>query len=245
MVIFRKQFAKEQLVVYSAALSFPVVHWFLELWSSDWKVWPWYTYSLRPAMLVAFLLAGVVLTRRSSALVQQGVGMLVFVVFLGLIAVHKVPPEKVMTDVYSASEGIRDFAKTHPGRYAMGDRAGMAGYLIGQPMVQTEGLMMDNAYLEHMRRQEPLRDVLKNYTVDYYVGFSEHKTPAWKPVEGCFEAREPAQAGPNSPSMRGEFCEKPAWVLIQKSGETMIFDLRGEHQGSEHHGLALTAAVHP
>ena len=232
MFVFRKHLAKEQMVVYSAALSFPVLHWLLDIWSSDWKVWPWYTYSLRPAMLAAFLLAAIVLTRKTSLRIQQGVGIVVFGISLYLIVTHKVPPEKVMTDIYSASEGIRDFAKTHPGRYAMGDRAGMAGYLDGVPTIQTEGLMMDNAYLEHVKRQEPLRELLKDYNIDYYIGFSEHLAPDWQPVSGCFEAREPAQAGPDSRTMRGEFCEKPVWVLIQKSGETMIFDLRAEHQGS-------------
>ena len=229
LVMFHDRLAKEQRVLYAAALGFPVIHWLLEIWRSDWKVWPWYSYSLRSAMLVVFLLAGILLTRRSSPRTQQNVGIVVFAVFLMLSIFRRYPPEKVMPDTYSAAEGIRDFSRTHPGRYAMGDRAGMVGYLDGQPTLQTEGLMMDDAFLGHIQRQEPLRDVLKDYHVDYYVGFSEHLGPAWQPVSGCFEAREPAQAGPSSPTLRSEFCEKPVWTLIQTSGETMIFDLRGEN----------------
>jgi len=231
LLVFHKRLAKEQRVLYAAALTFPVVHWLTEMWMSDWKVWPWYTYSLRTAMLVVFLLAGVALTRQVSPRTQQNVGIVLFAIFLFLAIFRTFPPEKVMTDTYSAAEGIRDFAKTHPGRYAMGDRAGMAGYLDGQPTIQTEGLMMDNNFLNDIAKQEPLRDVLRDYKIDYYVGFSENTNRLWKPVSGCFEAREPAQAGPSSPTLRGEFCEKPAWVLLQKSGETMIFDLRSEHQG--------------
>jgi hypothetical protein len=87
--------------------------------------------------------------------------------------------------------------------------------------------MMDSAYLVHIARQDPLRDVLNLYNVDYYVGFSERRaTVGWKPVTGCFQAREPAQAGPASPTMKGVFCEAPAWQLVQPSGQTMIFALR-------------------
>ncbi len=222
LFLYRGRFTKEQRVIYAAALAFPVVHWLLEIWSSDWNVWPWYTYSLRAAMLIVFLLAGLAFSRSVSPRVQQVGGIAVFAVFLVMAVHRRFPPEAVMTDIYSAARGIREFAQSHPGRYAMGDRAGMVGYLNDQPVVQLEGLMMDGEFLGHIRRQDPLRDVLKDYKVDYYVGFSQKLSPDWKP----------AQAGPSSPTMRGEFCEQPIWTLVQKSGETMIFDVRGDGSAS-------------
>lgn len=67
---------------------------------------------------------------------------------------------------------------------------------------------------------------------DYHVGFSERLKQDWKQVSRCFEAREPAQAGPHSAIMRGEFCETSAWLLVQETGDTMNCDLRHENLGS-------------
>jgi hypothetical protein len=123
------------------------------------------------------------------------------------------------TDIYEASVEIQQFAATHPGTYAMGDRAGRVAYLIPDPLIQTEGLMMDRNYLEYIRRQTPLRETLAHYKVRYYVA------TAYEPFSGCFKANEPAKAGPNSAHMRAEFCEQPVATYFHNDIETLIFDL--------------------
>jgi hypothetical protein len=122
-------------------------------------------------------------------------------------------------DIYAASLEIQEFATRHPGIYAMGDRAGRVAYLIPDPVVQTEGLMMDREYLRYVEKQTPLREVLKHYNVRYYIA------TAYDPFQGCFEAAEPAKAGPTSAHMRAEFCEDPAASYFHDGIETLIFDL--------------------
>jgi hypothetical protein len=219
--------ARQERVVYTAALLFPFLHWALTMALSDWQLWPWYTYSSRFALLGILALASRAVYPMFSLRWRVWGGMAVFALSLLFVIRSRYQVGAYMMDIAEAARGVAAFAQTHPGRYAMGDRAGMVGYLNGEPTMQTEGLMMDSAYLVHIARQDPLRDVLNLYNVDYYVGFSERRaTVGWKPVTGCFQAREPAQAGPASPTMKGVFCEAPAWQLIQPSGQTMIFALR-------------------
>jgi hypothetical protein len=122
-------------------------------------------------------------------------------------------------DIYAASLDIQRFASTHPGTYAMGDRAGRVGFLLTDPVVNLEGLMMDRDYLAYVRDQSPLREVLAQYNVRYYIG------TAYKPFTGCFEASEPVKAGPHSAHMRAEFCEPPLATYFHHGIQTLIFDL--------------------
>ena len=60
------------------------------------------------------------------------------------MGLHK-PPQ--MTQVYEDALELQAFAAAHPGLYAMGDRAGFTEFFMGQPLIQTEGLMMDFPFL--------------------------------------------------------------------------------------------------
>ncbi len=51
----------------------------------------------------------------------------------------------------------------------MGDRAGAVGYMASQPVLQTEGLMMDSQYLENIRKRRDLVEVLRGYGARYYI----------------------------------------------------------------------------
>src|SRR5207248_349774 len=105
--------------------------------------------------------------------------------------------------IYAHARAIADFARTHPGSYAMGDCAGSAGWLLAEPPLQTEGLVGDRAYLELVRARTPLADVLAKYHVDYYAAVGA-------PREGaCYALREPSMAGPRSPVMLGRACAEP------------------------------------
>jgi hypothetical protein len=122
-------------------------------------------------------------------------------------------------DIYAAAVSIKQFSLTHPGIYAMGDRSGRVGYLLDEPMIQLEGLVMDRTFLGYIQRQTPLRTVLDAYNVRYYIG----KANTY--YGGCYQADEPSQAGPHSPHMRAEFCEKPVAVVIIGDVINPIFDL--------------------
>jgi len=126
------------------------------------------------------------------------------------------------TGIYETGVDLHAFEATHPGIYAMGDRGGKAGYLLDNPMVQVEGLVMDKDFLEHMRRAEDLHTVLRDYNVRYYIATAHH------PFSGCFEAVEPYQAGPASPTMKGEFCSDPVARYQHADVITLVYDLERE-----------------
>ena len=104
----------------------------------------------------------------------------------------------------------------------MGDRAGLVGYLLPAPLVQTEGLMMDPAFLENIRRERDLLRVLREYGVRYYIATNP------VPSGSCWLVREPAQGGPDVPVMPGRFCSQPVHSFSQNSFRTVVFDLTRE-----------------
>jgi hypothetical protein len=121
--------------------------------------------------------------------------------------------------VYLVSADIARFSQAHPGVYAMGDAAGMPGYLSAQPLVQLEGLVMDRHFLEQIRGERNLREVLKDYGVRYYV------TIAASPQNGCYVSDEPAHAGPDSPRMHGTFCTAPVATFRHDAAVAEVFKL--------------------
>jgi hypothetical protein len=128
-------------------------------------------------------------------------------------------PDKVGYSIYLEAVDIARFDRTHPGIYAMGDRAGTPGYLLHEPLIQLEGLVMDKAFLTNIREQRPLAEVLREHGVRYYI--------ATNPVEshGCWLTAEPLIAGPDAPHMRGTFCIQPVAEYPHSGFNTVIFDL--------------------
>ncbi len=104
----------------------------------------------------------------------------------------------------------------------MGDRAGRVGYLLPAPLIQTEGLMMDPAFLDNIRLQRNLLGVLRGYGVRYYVATNP------VPSGNCWLVREPAQGGTDVPVMPGRFCSQPVRSFLQSGFRTVVFDLTRE-----------------
>ena len=206
-------------ILTAATLLFPFLYTFTLSWLSDWPLWLWYFYDLRPALCVALLvLLQIPLLHRLSKwkLVQV-------VAFAGvLLAMVSFRWYQQSADIVDAAFNLRQFSATHPGRYAMGDRSGAAGMLLSDSIVQTEGLMMDKDFLKNIEQQRPLRDVLADYKVRYYVATS------LEPFTGCFEAREPALGGSHAPKMRAEFCGPPVAKWMYNGRTTMVFDLQAK-----------------
>ncbi len=84
--------------------------------------------------------------------------------------------------------------------------------------------MMDDKFLDHIRHSDPLLQVLHEYNIDYYVTFDWRQSDPW-PTELCVKAREPFQAGPDSPSMKALICKPPLAQHMEQSGRTLIFDV--------------------
>jgi hypothetical protein len=199
----------------------PFIFYGVLSFSSDWPMWwIWYLYPLVPvwALLAPTLIARwIPLTRPAMLWLAGAVACGSLVILLDRVGTNR----SAMFALQRAF-ALREFAAAHPGRYGIGDAAGMGSYLMPMPVLQLEGLVGDKAFLDRIRRQEPLLQALDELGVDYYV------TVRPQPNGDCYDVREPAQAGPHSPVMRAHLCMQPV-EDIRPAGDphhALIFDLR-------------------
>jgi hypothetical protein len=210
-----------------ALLAFPVVHLAILSVRSDWPLWLWYFYPL------AFLIfAGAITLVESvsdhnkplpvsitNGLTQGFVG---FVLLFTILFVALRKPNAL----YLLSADIAEFASTHPGTYAMGDRGGTPGFMMQQqPIIQLEGLVMDKHFLSYIESQADLAQVFRDYGVTYYIATD----PPLK--QGCYNVLEPAKPGPNVPKMHGVICKEPVAIFAREDSTGLtkeyVFDVRG------------------
>ena len=213
------------------ALSFPPVFYLVQSAMSDWPLWDWYLY---PWIATTPVAIGVLLRARTTWLALESsvdsflsrawAKPLVLVsgcLPVGLAALAWNTP-RTESPILDFAVALRRFAETHPGRYAMGDRAGMVGFLLPHPLLQLEGLVGDRKFLDNIRQRRDLREVLGEHRIDYYV------TSSATEKDGCYHAVEPYQGGPGSPKMSGTFCEEPVMVHRAEYDGTisLVFSLR-------------------
>jgi hypothetical protein len=198
----------------------PIIFYSVLSFSSDWPMWwIWYLYPLVPvwALLGPTLMAWIPVTR----LVALGLAVAVACGSL-VIILDRVRPERLAVFAWQRAIGLQQFAATHPGVYGMGDTAGLASYLMPAPLLQLEGLVGDKAFVDRIRRQEPLLQALDELGVDYYV------TVRAQPDGDCYDVREPFWAGPRSPAMQAHLCLHPV-ADIRPLGDphhALVFDMR-------------------
>lgn len=209
---------------------FPPIFLGIHALLSDWWLWPWYNYWQPLLRLLLFCwicrsLATIFpgrlpwLRRATAAATVIGAGI---VVTNALVMAIEVPPDWI----YAHGKVIAAFARNHPGRYAMGDRAGLTAYLMRLPVVQLEGLVSDARLLERIAHGARLNDVLREYGVDYLVVSVYAPLPH---TDGCYHVAipDPLQSGERSARMRGTFRAAPLLFFTRK-GEcfTYIFAAR-------------------
>lgn len=215
-----------------AALLFPFVQLMALCFLSDWPLEVWYSYGL----IVSFPVAVCILLQPVSELLQRTIrvsGMagvaLGLTVFVGLQVARG---RAIRHDsIGSAAEQLARWCRTHPGKMAMGDRAGKVGWILYPGPLQLEGIMSDVPFLAHIRRQEDLRSVLSAYDIRYYIATNPASS------NGCYDTLEPKRVGSTAMKLHGTFCSKPVLVyadapkpgeLPEESGPgpvTMVFDL--------------------
>ncbi len=211
-----------------ALLVFPYLEFGLLTFLSDWPILIWYLYPFAASAIgigLALLASDFVLRDRVSRFLPPAVVFSAIGLVFGLSLVqwrNTERPSLVIYSVYNNARSLQSFAETHPGVYAMGDRAGVAGFLVHRPIVQMEGLMMDKAFLANIREQRELHDVLRDYHVRYYVATNPAR------VGECLQATEPMAAGSTSPVMRGLFCSTPLDQFRYGAFTTYIFDMQKE-----------------
>jgi hypothetical protein len=208
---------------------FPLVHLLLLATLSDWALWMWYFYP--DVFVICFACMQCFEWADGAALARAFVPLR----YLAMIAVLLVAARTIRTQltlmpeyngIYATGVELAKFMDSHPGRYAMGDRAGIVGYLSESPVVQLEGLVMDKNYIDVLRYSPRLKDVLAQYHVDYYITSGRHLAGS------CYAVVEPSQAGPQSPKMRGTFCDAPVFTVQRGPSFDAVFRVRRDTAAS-------------
>jgi hypothetical protein len=199
----------------------PIFFYSILSFTSDWQIWSWYLYPLVP---VGALLGPTVVFEswkrlRPQIAIQRLTIAAACLSFLTLIGMLQDNPTELL--LYQQAQQLEAFAKTHPGRYAMGGGAGVPGYVMTSNLVQVEGLMTDAAFLQRIRNKEPLIQVLNDLGVDYYATMLL-RGPQPGP---CYHVREPEMAGYRSPVMAGDFCAPVADFENPGGNHLLIFDV--------------------
>ncbi|WP_419806954.1 hypothetical protein [Terriglobus sp.] len=221
-----KRFEPLQRSVIIATLVFPWLYYLAVSLRSDWTLWAWYLYPLRIAIIFSFAVfcawppLGNLLQRTPSTFT------LCVLLFVPLFF----DPWRIqLPELYDRAVDVSRFANTHPGTYAMGDGAGAVGYLVHQPFVQLEGLMMDRNYLNLIRNETSLRRIFQAYRVDYYIatyyraGNTNFHTDRSTLLGTCLSAVEPSLGGPTSPKSRDRFCQEPVFQTQYAGTHTVIY----------------------
>ncbi len=192
---------------------------------SSWGIWPWYFYPFVVSFFCSVLIVhervqsghygkARILFARSAIMV-----LLVLALLVGVAKSYKLSRNLGREDNFlHVARKMAQFEQTHPGRYAMGDRAGILVYHLESPVIQLEGLVMDKAFLEHIKNEDDLIDVMKQYRIDYYISTNPETRG------DCYIFVEPRQADPEaSPVMRGSICEKPIMEFHNSGVHTAVF----------------------
>jgi hypothetical protein len=192
-------------------LLFPVGYYALLALRSSWQIWSWYMYPLPLAAAITLAAAAEVTCQRSAGRRNPFLKLQRYALPAALaVAIAMVAKSALSAGnnegTLRAASALAGFSDSHPGRYAMGDRAGLTAFLVPRSFLQLEGLVADRSLLDDIREQRRLRDTLSDYNVDYLV----EAVPTTNLGSGpCQEFTEPkrTQSGDHSPKMRDVFCD--------------------------------------
>ncbi len=200
----------------AALLASPLWFYTVQCSLSDWQLWFWYIYPWPLAAACGIALVPAAFAARISLPTWR-----LALVLLGAVALLTTRSQLQRSPnwLHAIDSKIVVQIAARPGRYAMGDCAGSVAFLSKQPILQTEGLVMDRAFLANIAAERDLVEVLQEHAIDVYL------TLRARPVGGCFEVSEPALAGPRSPRMRGRFCAAPRFVVEAHGVTAWGFDV--------------------
>ena len=99
--------------------------------------------------------------------------------------------------VYAHALKLQAFTNQHPGRYAMGGRAGLTANIINKPVLQLEGLIADQRLVDSIKKHADLDAVLRSYGIHYLI--ESANAPELDP--DSIEEPHSAQAGAAFPKM--------------------------------------------
>ena len=212
-------------------LFFPIVYFFILGVRSSWILFPWYLYPIIFALLLSMIiisdsLSGKILTKNKKILslfIQPAVMILLVAQLCFLIYKSTFGIQINPGFTFTHSQKIAEFINTHPGSYAMGDKAGLASYISNTPILQLEGLAADYALLEHIRQSDLLLPVLHEHHIDYLI-VSVYK-PLIKTLKGYYvETPNALESGITSPKMKDYLQSEPVLHYTASNEESKDYE---------------------
>jgi hypothetical protein len=164
---------------------------------TSYRVWPWYHYQVATFSC----LATVIVLRWARDRYGSMALRLCMVIAVGFLAVQAAVMFRPEEHAYRGSVEGAEYIQEHTpddAILAMGDRAGIFGFLSDRPLLQLEGLMADVEFLSAMRSGDIASRMIAE-GVDYYVHYGP--PGQYVKVDGgdCQRFEEPLQGdGPKS-----------------------------------------------
>jgi len=187
--VFSKIKLKQELVL--SLTLFTLVYFPLLSIISGWRFFNWYFYPFIFLLMILLVLLDSIPTFKSFASKFQRIIYSLALIYVSVWTVNfKFVRSYDGFPFYAEIEELAKFVNAHPGKYSMGDRAGLLGYLSNSPIFQLEGLVEDKAYLENIKNTVSLREVFAKYKIDYYISYNleidkkSGKYLAIEPIEG-------------------------------------------------------------
>lgn len=187
--VLNKVQLKAELVL--SATFFTLLYFPLLSIISGWRFFNWYFYPYALMIVILLLLFDTLPSYKSFFVkFQKYIIAIALLYVIGWTFNYKFIRGYKGFPFYTEIEKLAEFVNTHPGKYAMGDRAGMLGYLSKYPVFQLEGLVEDKAYIENIRNSVNLKEVFAKYKIDYYISYNLEidkntgKYIAIEPIEG-------------------------------------------------------------
>ncbi len=216
-IIKRKMFSANEKLIIIPSLTFPLLYIVIYAIKSGWPFWYWYHYIFTMSFIFSLFIIKKTLIKKipfNNILNYLAVSFLL--VWQILFMRNILPSEN-----FILQDGIKiaEFAKEHKGIYAMGDRAGIVGFLIDSPVIHTEGLIMDRQYLEYIKKGD-LDLILKDYDIDYYIAGGTKKT------DSGWWVQEPIPIFDGMPFASTFLQDAPLDSLICHKWSTYIFKIK-------------------
>lgn len=200
-------------------LCYPIAFYTLFGVTSDWILFRWYFYPLPIlfifcASLLAKQVTAIPNTMRSGAYLIVSIGVVVFGFWNFYRQTVRFSPEP--NSVFQHAALLQPFVASHPGLYAMGDRAGLTAFMCNMPVIQLEGLSSGLPMIDSIRAQADLLAVLHRYGVKYLI---ESRDSTIKQQDGNFTIATPQAcvAGQHSLAMHGTLSQRPIFHVATSS----------------------------
>ena len=193
-LLFFKKTKKENYCLLAIGIALIFTYYLVNSIRSDWPIWTWYYY---PFIAYIFFSSAIININPKNTIASKRIGIYIplsiylFITVITCMAkgTSLIYPVKPYSSITQAALKIRNFERNNPGIYAMGDRAGLVGFVLESKLLQIEGLVMDKQYIDKLNSTYDILDLLQNYNIDYYIATNPKLVQA-----GYYLIKEPSLA---------------------------------------------------